>query len=48
LTDEDCGAMNRAVFEALKPGGMFGVIDHAAMAGSGVTAIESLHRIDQA
>ena len=48
LTGEDRDAMNRAVFAALKPGGVFGVIDHAARDGSGVTAIESLHRIDQA
>jgi predicted methyltransferase len=48
LTDENRAAMNRAVFAALKPGGVFGVIDHAAAAGTPASAIESLHRIDQA
>ena len=48
LGDEDRGAMNRAVFAALKPGGVFGIIDHAAAAGTPASAVESLHRIDQA
>jgi predicted methyltransferase len=48
LTDEDRSAMNRIIFAALKPGGVFGVIDHAAAAGVGATATESLHRIDKA
>jgi predicted methyltransferase len=48
LTDEDRGALNRSVFAALKPGGVYGVIDHAAENGSGVSAIEPLHRIDEA
>ena len=39
--------MNRAVFAALKPGGVFGVIDHAAAAGSGTSAVEPLHRIEK-
>jgi predicted methyltransferase len=47
LTDENRGAMNRAIFSALKPGGVFGVIDHAAAAGAGATVVESLHRIEQ-
>jgi predicted methyltransferase len=47
LTQEDRGAMNRAVFAALKPGGVFGVIDHAAAAGSGTSAVEPLHRIEK-
>ena len=48
LTDEDRGAMNRKIFAALKPGGVFGVIDHAAAAGAGSSVAESLHRIDEA
>jgi predicted methyltransferase len=48
LTDEDRAAMNRAVFAALKPGGVFGVIDHAAAAGAPTSTAESLHRIDEA
>jgi predicted methyltransferase len=40
--------MNRAVFAALKPGGVFGVIDHAAATGSPTSTAEALHRIDEA
>ena len=39
---------NRAVFERLKPGGSYVVIDHAAAAGSGTSNTQSLHRIDPA
>jgi predicted methyltransferase len=44
----DVPAFNKAVFAALKPGGVFVVLDHAAAAGSGVSATETLHRIDPA
>lgn len=44
----DVPALNRAVFAALKPGGVFVVLDHTAAAGSGLSATESLHRIDPA
>jgi predicted methyltransferase len=37
---------DRAVFRALKPGGQFVVLDHSAVAGSGVSATDTLHRID--
>lgn len=37
---------NRAVYRALKPGGVFIVIDHAAQAGSGLRDTDTLHRID--
>ncbi|CAM3058788.1 Methyltransferase [Sphingomonas antarctica] len=37
-----------ALFAALKPGGVLVVVDHAAVAGSGTTASDSLHRIDPA
>lgn len=40
--------LDGAVFAALKPGGCFIVIDHAAEAGSGMRDTESLHRIDPA
>ena len=32
----DVPAFNKAVFAALKPGGVYVVLDHAAIAGSGV------------
>lgn len=44
------GAANfaRMVFRALKPGGTFLMIDHAAAAGAGLRDTETLHRIDPA
>jgi predicted methyltransferase len=44
----DVPAFNKAVFAALKPGGVYVVLDHAAGAGSGIGATETLHRIDPA
>lgn len=44
----DVPAFNKSVFAALKPGGVFVILDHAAAAGSGVDATETLHRIDPA
>lgn len=41
-------AFNGAVFKALKPGGTYVVIDHAAPAGSGLSDTSTLHRIDPA
>jgi predicted methyltransferase len=37
---------NRAVYERLKPGGAYVIVDHAAAAGAGTSAAESLHRIE--
>ena len=39
-------AFNRAVYERLKPGGCYVIVDHAAAAGSGTGDAQSLHRID--
>lgn len=44
----DIAAFNKAVFNALKPGGIFFIVDHAAAAGDGVRDTETLHRIDPA
>jgi predicted methyltransferase len=41
----DIGAVDRAVFGVLRPGGIFYVEDHAAP-GTGVGATSTLHRID--
>lgn len=38
--------LNKTIFDALKPGGVFLVIDHVAEAGSGLRDTETLHRID--
>jgi predicted methyltransferase len=43
---EDIDAFNKAVFAALKPGGIFFVIDHKGSPGTGVTQTSTLHRID--
>lgn len=37
---------NRHVFEALKPGGAYIVIDHVAAAGHGASDTKTMHRID--
>jgi len=47
IPDVDVGAINRAVFAALKPGGTYLVLDHAAEAGSGARDTNTLHRIDE-
>jgi predicted methyltransferase len=39
---------DKAVFNALKPGGVFIIEDHAAEAGSGARDTDTLHRIDPA
>ena len=39
---------NRAVYERLKPGGSYVIVDHAAAAGSGTSDTQALHRIDPA
>src|SRR5258707_2750297 len=39
---------NRAVYERLKPGGSYVVVDHAAAAGAGTSDTQALHRIDPA
>jgi predicted methyltransferase len=42
----DPAVLDAAVFAALKPGGVFIVIDHVAEAGSGIRDTDTLHRID--
>ncbi len=44
----DVAGFNRAVFAALKPGGVYVVLDHAAAPGSGLRDTDTLHRIDPA
>ncbi|HEX3502569.1 MAG TPA: methyltransferase domain-containing protein [Xanthobacteraceae bacterium] len=40
-------AMDKAMFAALKPGGILVIADHAAAAGQGTTVGKTLHRIDE-
>ena len=42
----DMAAFNKAVFDVLKPGGVFLVEDHAAAPGAGATVTGTLHRIE--
>lgn len=44
----DVAAMNRRVFEVLKPGGLYVILDHQAADGAGVSVSGSLHRIEAA
>jgi predicted methyltransferase len=39
--------MNRAIFAALKPGGIYGIVDHSALPGSGLNSVQTLHRIEE-
>ena len=39
---------NRAVYERLKPGGYYVIVDHASAAGAGTSDAQSLHRVDPA
>ena len=39
--------MNKRIFAALKPGGIYAVVDHSAKDGSGNEANKTLHRIDK-
>jgi predicted methyltransferase len=41
-------AINKAVYAALKPGGLYVIVDHSAAAGSGLRDVDTLHRIDAA
>lgn len=44
----DRAAFNALVFDTLKPGGVFGVIDHHAQAGAGMSGSKTLHRVEAA
>jgi predicted methyltransferase len=42
----DTAAFNKAVYEALKPGGFYVVLDHSAAPGAAADVTETLHRIE--
>jgi predicted methyltransferase len=44
----DMIAFNKALYRSLRPGGVYVVLDHSALAGSGLAATNTLHRIDAA
>jgi predicted methyltransferase len=43
----DRDKVNAAVFKALKPGGVYGIVDHSAKPGTGGADSATLHRIDE-
>ncbi len=45
--ETDRGRMNRNIFGALKPGGVFAIVDHSAKPGEGLSVVKSLHRIEE-
>ena len=42
----DLGVFNQMIFDALKPGGIYLILDHEAEPGSGTRDTATLHRID--
>ena len=42
----DTAAFNKAVYDALKPGGIYLVLDHSAAPGAAADVTETLHRIE--
>jgi predicted methyltransferase len=48
LGSPDILQFNQAILRSLKPHGLYVVLDHRAVAGSGLAATDTLHRIDQA
>lgn len=43
----DRAAMNRAIFRALKPGGIYVIADHAGRPGTGISESGTLHRVEE-
>jgi len=44
----DPAILNAAVYKALKPGGLFVIVDHSGRPGTGMKETDTLHRIDEA
>jgi predicted methyltransferase len=44
---EGVAKFNKAIFDALKPGGVYIIIDHSGRPGTGYGEIGTLHRIDE-
>jgi len=45
--DTNVAQVNAAVFAALKPGGIYLVMDHRSQKGAGAGVTETLHRMDE-
>jgi predicted methyltransferase len=46
MKNTDIALLNKSIFGALKPGGTYVIIDHAAATGTGTQDTGTLHRID--
>jgi predicted methyltransferase len=44
---EGVARVNKAIFNALKPGGVYVIVDHAGRPGTGYTEMNTLHRIEE-
>jgi predicted methyltransferase len=44
----DRAKMNAAVFQALKPGGLYVIADHSGRPGTGISESKTLHRVEEA
>jgi predicted methyltransferase len=44
----DRAQMNKAVFAALKPGGLYVIADHSGRPGTGISESGTLHRVEEA
>jgi len=44
----DRAAVNRAIFRALKPGGLYVIADHSGRPGTGISESGTLHRVEEA
>ena len=45
---ETADLVNKQIFKALKPGGIYLIVDHSAAAGAPLSVADSQHRIDEA
>lgn len=43
----DRGRMNREIFDRLRPGGLYVIVDHSGRPGSGASEVQTLHRIEE-
>ena len=43
----DRDAMNRAIFRALKPSGLYVIADHSGRPGTGISESGTLHRVEE-
>jgi predicted methyltransferase len=44
---EGVARVNKAIFKALKPGGVYVIVDHAGRPGTGYSEMNTLHRIEE-